>query len=64
MSLGQMYTEAVELQPLPVHWQVGLDVLGPLPPSVSGKLYIATSKEHITKNAEANFKALPSGRAG
>ena len=68
MPLGQMmHTKAVKLHSIPVygaHHQVG--VLGPLPIifSVSGKLYIATSMEYMTKNAEANFRALPRGRGG
>lgn len=69
IPLGQMmHTKAVELHPIPVHGahhhQVGLDKLGPLSLSVSSKLYIATSMEYMTKNAAANFKAMPRGRAG
>lgn len=72
-SLGlngfMMHTEAVELHPIPIHGEhhcVGLDVLGPWPleRSVSGKLYISTSMEYMTKSAEANFWALPTGRTG
>ena len=64
-----MHSKAAELHPISVHGahhQVGLDVLGPLPLSVSGKLCIVPrlSTENVTNNAEANFKALPGGGAG
>lgn len=58
------FNEPVGLHPITVHsvnHQVGVDVLGPFPPSASGKVYIATSMEYMTKNAEA--RALPNKTA-
>ena len=58
------FNEPVELHPIAVqgvYHQVGVDVVGPFPPSLSGKVYIATSMDYMTKNAEA--RALPNKTA-
>ena len=58
------FNEPVELHPIAVqgvYHQIGVDVLGPFPRSASGKVYIATCLDYMTKNAEA--RALPNKSA-